>query len=117
MQFPKELKKSIENCILSIIYPKEEIVNFFKICGCDKKDLNTVIRLNGLTRSKIIYLLFARISEKPDNGYQIFLNMNNKFLEWTKFDQYYFETINKLDRTKAENELQNLKELQYILSK
>ena len=33
MSFPKELKKNIENCILDIIYPREEIISLFKSCG------------------------------------------------------------------------------------
>ena len=115
MSFPKELKKNIENCILNIIYPREEIISLFKSCGCDRKDINTVARVKSLTRAKIIYLMFARISDKPDGGAAIFRALNNKFLTWTKFDPQYFVKLNKLSEEKAQKSLDKLKDNQYLL--
>ena len=38
MKFPKEIKEAIKECIISIIWPKEDIVSFLKKNG--KKMLN-----------------------------------------------------------------------------
>ena len=115
MKFPKDIKNSITDCILALIWPREDIVSFFKKCGCDKKDLNTIIKHKSFTRAKIIYLMFARLSTKPDEGYKIFSAMNTILLNWKNFDTYYFEKINKLNREDAEKALEKLKEIQYRL--
>ena len=117
MNFPKDVKKAIEKCILSIIWPREDIASFFKKCGCEKKDLNVIIKHKNFTRAKIIYLMFAYLStQKKDSGYAIFKTMNNNFLTWKEFNPYYFVKINKLDREEAEIAIKELNELQYLLN-
>jgi hypothetical protein len=115
MDFPKNIKNAIKECLLAVIWPREDIVAFFKKNGCDKKTLNVVVKHKNYTRSKIIYLMFAHLVTKKDGGYEIFKNMNNMLLTWKKFDSYYFEKIEKLDREDAEKALQNLKDVQYFL--
>jgi hypothetical protein len=113
MSFPKDIKKALKECILTIIWPREDIAAFFKKCGCNKKDLNAIIKHKSFARAKIIYLMFAHLDAKKDEGYDIYKAMNNSLLIWKNFDPYYFDKINKLNREDAEEAINKLKELQY----
>jgi hypothetical protein len=115
MSFPKDIKKALKECILAIIWPREDIEAFFKKAGCDRKALNTIIKHKKFARAKIIYLMFAHLDASKDEGYAIYRAMNNSLLTWKNFDNYYFEKINKLNREDAENAINKLKELQYQL--
>ena len=58
--FPKDVTDSMRTCILSIFWPKKDIVAFLKNNGCTKNDLKEVINYKELkiSRSQIIDIVF-----------------------------------------------------------
>ena len=116
MKFPIEIQDAIKECILNVIWPKEDIIAFLKKHGCTKEDLVPVRKHSDLTRNKIVYLVFKKLESDNDGGYAKFISMNRALLNWTSFNKHYFEKLNKLNIEDAEKALAELKELQYYLN-
>ncbi len=115
MKFPKEIQNILKECILNIIWPKEDIISFLKKHGCTKEDLAPVRKYKDLTRDKIVYLVFKKLISSNDGGYSKFISMNRALLNWTSFNKHYFEKLNKLNIEDAEKVLAELKEAQIYL--
>jgi hypothetical protein len=58
--------------------------------------------------------VFARLAARPDGGLGQFRAMLKSLLEWSHFDSYYFESLQKLDRAMADRNLTHLRQLQEI---
>ena len=108
--FPKSIADKMKACLLSIFWPKKEIIAFFKNNGCTSSDLNGVTE--DLHRSTIIDTLFEQLYSRTDGGLGQFRAMLKSLIEWDHFDVYYFFTIKKLDLATAKLNIQNLKKLQ-----
>ena len=117
MKFPKEVQEAIKECILSVIWPKKDIISFLKKYGCTKFDLAPVKRYKDLTRPKIVYLVFRQLSSRNDGGETPFKRMNRALLNWKNFDTYYFDDLEKLQRKDAAKVISNLLEAQTYLEK
>jgi len=116
MSFPADIKGCMKDCILSLIWPRKDIVGFFEQHGCTKADVKDLVieGENGLKRHEIIDALFRKLDARPDNGLGTLRAMLQSLLSWSHFDPYYFNKLRKLDRTTAEKNLNHLRQLQEI---
>lgn len=116
MSFPNDIKGCIKDCILTILWPKQDIYTFFSDHGCTKADLKCIANFKdeSMTRSRIIDVMFGYLSAKPTGGLGQFRSMLQSLLKWSHFDPYYFDKLKKLDRSTAEKSLNHLRQLQEI---
>jgi len=115
MKFPKEIQEAIKECIIAIIWPKEDIIAFLKKNGCDKSDLKPIKKYNDLTRTKIVHLVFRELSWRKDEGLPTFNSMNRALLHWRSFNKHYFADLKKLNKEDAEKAILNLQNAQFYL--
>ena len=56
MIFPSDIKGCMKDCILSLIWPRDEILSFFRDHGCTKTDLQLIDKFKDrqLTRSAMV---------------------------------------------------------------
>jgi len=116
MSFPSDIKGCMKDCILSIFWPRKEIYSFFKDHDCTKSDLVAIEDFveRKLTRATMIDLMFDQLNKRTDGGLGPFRAMLQSLLSWNRFDPYYFDTLNKLNRQTAEQNLSHLRQLREI---
>jgi hypothetical protein len=116
MAFPADIKDCMKDCILSILWPRQEIFVFFQSNGCTSADLTPIANFKetGMSRATMVDAVFTRISSRTDGGLGQFRAMLQSLIGWSRFDPYFFETIKKLDRSQAEKNLAHLRQLQEI---
>lgn len=116
MGFPSDIQGCMKDCLLAVIWPRDEIVNFFQRHGCTKSELAHVRRFKEdlLSRSAIVDRVFASLNDRPDGGLGPFRAMLQSLLTWSHFDPYYFDRLGKLDRKTADKALNHLRQLQEI---
>lgn len=112
--FPKDIKDCMKGCILSIFWPKKDIIDFFKNASCTSKDLIMESEYKDLPRAKIVDNVFANLEKRSDLGIGQFRAMLKQLTEWDYFDPYYFKNLNKLDEDEAKRNIIHLKQLQEI---
>jgi len=106
----------MKDCILSLFWPRKDIVGFFETHGCTKDEVGR-LQIEGesaLKRHEIIDMLFNTLAARPDNGLGSFRAMLQSLLNWSHFDPYYFDKLKKLDRAAALKALEHLRQLQEI---
>lgn len=114
MIFPNDIKLAMRDCILKLFWPKSDIVNFFKNNGCTTHDLKCIENFRDMHRNEIIDNLFSFLDSKPDEGLAQYRSMMQSLINWSQFDSYYFENLQKLNRKDAESAISHLKQLQEI---
>lgn len=114
MSFPSDIKLAMRQCILNVLWPKDDILSFFGSNSCTKADINALGDYKTLSRSALVDAMFSHLSRKPDEGLGQFRAMLQTLVTWTHFDEYYFDRLQKLDRTHAQNAITHLKQLQEI---
>lgn len=116
MSFPADIKGCMKDCILSLFWPRKDIIGFFEKHGCTKKETSSlqIEGENALKRSDVIDAMFSALEARPDAGLGPFRAMLQSLLNWSHFDPYYFDTLHKLDRSKADKNLEHLRQLQEI---
>ena len=114
--FPADIKGCMKDCILSLFWPRKDIVGFFEKHGCTKAELSglPIEGESGLKRHEIIDVLFTKLDARSDNGLGPFRAMLQSLLTWSHFDPYYFDKLRKLDRAAAQKNLDHLRQLQEI---
>ncbi|MGK4118326.1 restriction endonuclease [Lysinibacillus capsici] len=114
--FPKDITDSMRTCILSIFWPKKDIISFFTNNGCTKQDLKQVLNYEelNLSRSKIIDIVFSNLNNRTDGGLGQFRAILQALIQWNHYDPYYFEKLKKLDKNEALRNINHLKQLQEI---
>ena len=111
MAFSADIKGCMRDCILSLLWARKDIYSFFENNGCTKSDLKTIANYKQQTRLSIVNTMFDHLSGKVDNGLGIFRAMLKSLTEWSHFDPYYFDQIQKLDREQATKNIEHLKQL------
>ena len=66
--FPKDIKDCMKGCILSIFWPKKDIIDFFKNASCTSKDLIMESEYKELSRAKIADMVFDNLEKRSDLG-------------------------------------------------
>lgn len=112
--FPKDIMDCMKGCILSIFWPKKDIVDFMKRIGCTSRELIPEKEYKVLHRVEIVDKIFANLEKRSDSGIGQFRCMLRTLTEWNYFDPYYFEKLNKLSESEAKRNISHLKQLQEI---
>lgn len=116
MQLPADIKGCMKDCILSIFWPRKDIYGFFKDHDCTKPELREIESFKELelSRAAMVDLVFEKLASRTDNGLGPFRAMLQSLIGWDRFDPYYFDKLKKLDRTKAQQCIAHLRQLQEI---
>ena len=104
----------MKGCILSIFWPKKDIIDFFKNASCTSKELIMESEYKELPRAKIVDIVFSNLEKRSDLGIGQFRAMLKQLTEWDYFDPYYFKKLNKLDEDEKKKNITHLKQLQEI---
>lgn len=106
----------MRDCILKIFWPKKEIISFFRNNSCTSQDLKDVqnFKDSEINRAEIVDRVFEKLQMRDDSGLGQFRSMLNSLINWSNFDPYYFETLNKLNKNDALRCISHLKQLQEI---
>ncbi|BAZ29821.1 hypothetical protein NIES4074_22680 [Cylindrospermum sp. NIES-4074] len=116
MSFSSDIKSCMRDCILSVMWPREEIYFFFKDNGCTKTDLKLLENYKELNLARVAMVdkMFNYLANKPDEGLGPFRAMLKTLMEWSYFNPYYFDELKKLDIGKAKKNIEHLRQLQEI---
>lgn len=104
----------MKGCILSIFWPKKDIIDFFKNASCTSKELIMESEYKELPRAQIVDIVFANLEKRSDLGIGQFRAMLKQLTKWDYFNPYYFKKLNKLDEDEAKRNITHLKQLQEI---
>lgn len=104
----------MKGCILSIFWPKKDIIDFFKNVSCTSKELIVESEYKELPRARIVDMVFDNLEKRSDLGIGQFRAMLKQLTEWDYFDPYYFKKLNKLNEDEAKRNIIHLKQLQEI---
>ncbi|AHI82278.1 restriction endonuclease family protein [Burkholderia thailandensis E444] len=114
MTFPSDIKLAMRECILKLLWARDDIVGFFENNSCTKADIKSLGDHKSLSRAAIVDSMFDHLSKRPDEGLGQFRSMLQSLIDWKHFDTYYFETLKKLNRAEADRAITHLKQLQEI---
>lgn len=114
MTFPSDIKLAMRECVLKLLWPKDDIVAFFENNSCTKADIRAIGDHRVMHRYAIVDAMFDHLSKKPDEGLGQFRAMLQSLITWKHFDTYYFDKLRKLSRSEAEQAITHLKQLQEI---
>ncbi|MDC6378856.1 restriction endonuclease [Pseudomonas graminis] len=114
MSFPSDIKQAMRQCILKLLWPKDDIVRFFESNSCTKADIRALGDYKALARAGIVDAMFTHLASRSDSGLGQFRAILQSLISWQHFDDYYFVKLAKLDRQEAERAINHLKQLQEI---
>lgn len=114
MTFPSDIKLAMRECVLKLLWPKDDIVTFFENNSCTKADIKAIGDHKAMHRYAIVDAMFDHLSKKPDEGLGQFRAMLQSLITWKYFDSYYFDKLRKLNKSEAEHAITHLKQLQEI---
>jgi hypothetical protein len=119
-----DLKNAIKDCLLSIIWKKDDLMSALKNCNFSTKDLSGV--KTDQCKSQIINIVFDNLLLRTDQGATQIRSVIEMLINWSDFDSYYWSNgtlkkdealikINNLKKllgkkTEQDHELQNKKE-------
>ncbi len=66
--FPKDIMDCVKECILSVFWPKKDIMDFFKKAGCTQTELLSENEYKELHRSEIVERVFTNLEKWKDSG-------------------------------------------------
>lgn len=114
MAFYADIKGAMRECILKLLWAKDDIVSFFSSNGCTSSDISSLGNYKELSRAKIVDFMFKHLSSKQDEGIGQYRSMLQALVNWNHFDSYYFNKLKKLNRGEAQRAIDHLKQLQEI---
>lgn len=114
MTFPSDIKLAMRECVLKLLWPKDDIVAFFENNSCTKVDIKAIGDHKTMHRYAIVDAMFDHLTKKPDEGLGQFRAMLQSLITWKHFDSYYFDKLRKLNKSEAEQAITHLKQLQEI---
>lgn len=114
MPFPNDIKLSMRECVLKLLWPKDDIIAFFESNSCTKSDIKAIGDHKTMHRYEIVDAMFNHLGKKPDEGLGQFRAMLQSLITWKHFDSYYFDKLKKLNKSAAEQAITHLKQLQEI---
>lgn len=116
MTFRTDIKTCMKDCILAILWNRQEIYDFFQDHSCTSKELKLIksFKDQSISRRKMVDLVFSALSKRDDGGCNQFQKMFRSLTEWSHFDEYYFDKLHKLDRNTAVRLIRKLKSFSSI---
>ena len=112
--FPSDIRLAMRNCILKVLWAKDDIVSFFRTNSCTDHDVKALGNYKDLSRAGIVDGMFNYLAGKPDEGLGQFRAILQSLTQWTHFDPYYFDDLKKLKREDAQAAITHLQQLQEI---
>lgn len=126
-----DLKNSIKDCLLNLIFRKQDLYDFLKSSNLSSSDLRGV-DVND-TKSQMIDVMFTNIESRSDKGALQIKSIIGNIVDWSDFGSHWFqngtlnpdearasiERLKKLigEKTKKDEELQKIKERKETLKK
>jgi len=104
----------MRECILKLLWPKDDIIAFFENNSCTKADIRAIGDHKTMHRYAIVDAIFDLLNKKPDEGLGQFRAMLQSLITWNHYDSYYFDKLKKLNRSDAEQAITHLRQLQEI---
>ncbi len=98
MTFPSDIKLAMRECVLKLLWPKDDIVAFFENNSCTKADVRAIGDHKTMHRYAIVDAMFDHLGKKPDEGLGQFRAMLQSLITWEHFDSYYFDKLKKLNK-------------------
>jgi hypothetical protein len=96
-EIPLDIRALLHDCILSLFWPKQKIIEFLESVGYRDASLKSAITgEHSLPRHAIVTEAFSRMSARTDRGYPVYQTMIDRLSNWSYFDKYWFETNPKL---------------------
>lgn len=114
MTFPSDIKNAMRDCIMKLLWPKKDIVQFFDDNGCTSSDLKVLGDHSTKKRHELIDGMFNHLTGKADGGLGPFRAMLQSLTSWTHFDPYYFDKLGKLNKKEAQSAIDHLKQVQEL---
>ncbi len=103
-----DLKNSIKDCLLSLFYRKEDLIDFLRECSLTQQDLKGVS--SGLTKSAIVDTIFINFKLRQDRGSAQVRSIIESILNWSDFESHFFRT-GPLDKKSAQASIENLRKI------
>jgi len=101
MSFPNDIKLAMRDCILKLLWPKDDIVAFFKANSCTARDIRALGEYKSRPRYAIVDSMFAHLAQKPDEGLGQYRAILQSLISWKHFDPYYFDTLKRIKGVRA----------------
>lgn len=114
LHFLKNIMDCMKGCILSIFWSQKDIIDFMKKVGCTSRELIPKSKYKELHRAEIVDIVFANLEKRSDFGIGQFRCMLKELTEWSYFNPYYFQKLDKLSESEAKRNIAHLKQLQEI---
>jgi hypothetical protein len=130
-KIPEDLKNSIKDCLLSVMWKKNDLTSALKNCNFNQKDLSGLN--NQHSKSEIIDIAFNNLSCREDRGATQMKSVIEMLINWSDFESYYRnngtlkkeQALKKIDnlkkilakKTEQDQELQNKKEREEKIKK
>jgi hypothetical protein len=130
-KIPEDLKNSIKDCLLSVMWKKNDLTSALKNCNFNQKDLSGLN--NQHSKSEIIDIAFNNLSCREDRGATQMKSVIEMLINWSDFESYYWnngtlkkeQALKKIDnlkkilakKTEQDQELQNKKEREEKIKK
>ncbi|ASB68379.1 hypothetical protein [Bacillus subtilis] len=108
LEFSPSVISHMKDCILELFWSKSDLYDFFRNSGCPRRHMPLKNELVDMKRYQIVDSVFRNLFATPDKGIIHLRNMLETLSQWDYFDPYYFEELNKLDRSKAESYINKL---------
>ncbi len=114
MDFSERYHKAcIKDCILAVLWPREDIHKFLKDCDCRREELRCIenFKKDQSPRRSMIDLVFDKIGREARRRAWAVSGMLQRLIDWDRFDPYYFTKLKQLSREEADYHLQHLRQL------
>ena len=79
MTFPSDIKLAMRECILKLLWPKDDIVAFFESNSCTKADIKALGDHKTMHRYAIVDAMFDHLGTQPDEGLGQFRARTDRF--------------------------------------
>ena len=81
--FPADIRGCMKDCILAVLWPKDDIVRFLRDHGCNDVDLRGIkgYKELGLSPSSIVDSVFDDLTVRADGGLGQFRSMLQSLLK------------------------------------
>ncbi len=109
MKFSKNMQNAMKDTILSLMWSKQDIIEFFKENSCTSSELKIVQEHKKMSRVKIVEKVFNALTSRKDSGIGQFNSILDSLCNWNYFNPYYFDKLKKLNRNEAEKAIGRLK--------
>ncbi|MGQ0589820.1 MAG: restriction endonuclease [Sphingosinicella sp.] len=106
-EIPLDIRDAMHDCILAVMWPRKKIIEFFASVDCPAHLIPPAD--TPLSRHLMVVDVFSKLSARPDRGHGVFQTMVDRLANWSYFDPYYFDRLQKLDRGEALKTIARLK--------